>query len=187
MVKILKIGSPNHGVQWFLMVVHHRSNDAMVMVTYHCSSLSYSYYIVFLVSRNWRAVFVLNSFCTKFEEIINLQRLYIEMLQCGSNDEVIKGNLCSMNCENGNRSTSKNINVVKLHNLLYMMKIVMKSDAGMHGAAFFVSGWGGAGQGVKFSQFPNFHRLCLTEHFRFQIDYNDVSKRNCTLCTWKKT
>ena len=111
MVKILKIGSPNHGFQWFLMVVHHRSNNAMVMVTYHCSSLSYSYYMVFLVSRNWRAVFVSNSFCTKFEEIINLQRLYIEMLQCGSNDEVIKGNLCSMNCENGNRSTSKNINV----------------------------------------------------------------------------
>ena len=66
------------------------------------------------------------------------------MLQCGSNDEVIKGNLCSMNCENGNRSTSKNINVVKLHNLLYMMKIVIKLDAGMHGAAFFALGRGGA-------------------------------------------
>ena len=76
------------------------------------------------------------SFRTKFEEIINLQRLYIEMLQCGSNDEVIKGNLCSMNCE------MEIAQPAKISMLLYMMKIVIKSDAGMHRAAFFCFGAG---------------------------------------------
>ena len=63
------------------------------------------------------------------------------MLQCGSNAEVIKGNLCSMNCE------MEIAQPAKISILLYMMKIVIKSDAGMYGAAFFASGWGEVGRG----------------------------------------
>ena len=43
------------------------------------------------------------------------------MLQCGSNDEVIKGNLCSMNCE------MEIAQPAKISMLLYMMKIVIKN------------------------------------------------------------
>ena len=128
MDKILKIGSPNHGFQWFLMVVHHRSNNAMVMVTYHCSSLSYSYYMVFLVSRNWRAVFVSNSFCTKFEEIIRGCTL-----KCFSAAQTMRWSK-----ETYVQWTVKMeiAQPAKISMLLYMMKIVIKSDAGMHRAAF---------------------------------------------------